>query len=205
MLISIKFSLKFLPNGSIKTLQHWFRWWLGAEQATSHCLNQWWLFYWHIYAPLSLNELKDVQSTTCLRPGDKPTETPLTPAINSLWPIDAIHRQTSWTTLFQVMVCRQLGVKPLYEPIVTSYLTSNFSYCNKVWHFWSKRSMQQLEKVHKQALRVVLNEYTSSYRVLLEAVSKPTLYVSRLKSIAIEDYNAMLMKIPNISMSFWIH
>ena len=21
---------------------HWFRWWLGAEQATSHYLNQWW-------------------------------------------------------------------------------------------------------------------------------------------------------------------
>ena len=22
--------------------QHWFRWWLGAGQATSHYLNQWW-------------------------------------------------------------------------------------------------------------------------------------------------------------------
>ena len=22
--------------------QHWFRWWLGAQQATSHYLNQWW-------------------------------------------------------------------------------------------------------------------------------------------------------------------
>ena len=22
--------------------EHWFRWWLGAEQATSHYLNQWW-------------------------------------------------------------------------------------------------------------------------------------------------------------------
>ena len=65
--------------------------------------------------------------------------------------------------------------------------------------------MYKLEKVHKQALRVVLNDYTSSYRVLLDTVSKPTLYVSRLKSIAIEAYNVMLMKIPNISMSCWIH
>ena len=38
--------------------QHWFRWWLGADQATSHYLNQWWLVYWHIYASLGLNELK---------------------------------------------------------------------------------------------------------------------------------------------------
>ena len=28
--------------------QHCFRWWLGADQATSHYLNQWWLVYWCI-------------------------------------------------------------------------------------------------------------------------------------------------------------
>ena len=37
--------------------QHWFRQWLGAIQATSHYLNQWWLVYWRIYASLGLNEL----------------------------------------------------------------------------------------------------------------------------------------------------
>ena len=72
--------------------------------------------------------------------------------------------------------------------IYNAFLTSNFSYCNIVWHFCSNRSMYKLEKVHKQALRVVLNDDTSSYRVLLDTVSKPTLYVSRQKSIAIEAY-----------------
>ena len=38
--------------------QHWLRKWLGADQATSHYLNQWWLVYWRIYASLGLNELK---------------------------------------------------------------------------------------------------------------------------------------------------
>ena len=37
--------------------QHWFRSWLGTDQATSHYLNQWWLIYWCIYASLGLNEL----------------------------------------------------------------------------------------------------------------------------------------------------
>ena len=36
--------------------QHWFRWWLGANQATSHYLNQWWLVYWCIYVSPGLNE-----------------------------------------------------------------------------------------------------------------------------------------------------
>ena len=39
-------------------LQHWFRYWLGAVQATSHYLNQWWLVYWRIYVSLGLNELR---------------------------------------------------------------------------------------------------------------------------------------------------
>ena len=39
-------------------IQHRFRQWLGADQATSHYLNQWWLDYRRIYASLGLNELK---------------------------------------------------------------------------------------------------------------------------------------------------
>ena len=37
--------------------QHWFRKWLGADQATSHYLNQWWLDNRRIHASLCLNEL----------------------------------------------------------------------------------------------------------------------------------------------------
>ena len=72
--------------------------------------------------------------------------------------------------------------------IYNAFLTSNFSYCNIVWHFCSNRSMYKLEKVHKQVLRVLLNDYTSCHRVLLDTVSKPTLCVSRLNCIAIEVY-----------------
>ena len=56
--IPTKISLKFVPKGPINNIfQHWFREWLGAVQATSHYLNQWWLVYWRIYASLGLNEL----------------------------------------------------------------------------------------------------------------------------------------------------
>ena len=37
---------------------HWLRWWLGADQATSHYLERWWLDCRRIYASLGLNELK---------------------------------------------------------------------------------------------------------------------------------------------------
>ena len=40
--------------------QHWFKLWLGANQATSHHLKQWWLVYWRIYASLGLNESRRI-------------------------------------------------------------------------------------------------------------------------------------------------
>ena len=70
--------------------------------------------------------------------------------------------------------------------IYNAFLASNFNYCDTVWHFCSNRSLYKLEKVHKQALKVVLNDYLISYRNLLKKVSEATLYVSRLKAIAIE-------------------
>ena len=44
--------------------QHWLRWWLGADQATSHYLNQCWYLYRRIYASLGLNELAIDQAHT---------------------------------------------------------------------------------------------------------------------------------------------
>ena len=56
-----KFGLGFLwillPRVQLTIYQDWFRKWLGADQATSHYLDQWWLDYRCIYASLSLNEV----------------------------------------------------------------------------------------------------------------------------------------------------
>ena len=56
--ISINISLKFVPCGPIPIFQHWFGWWLGADQVIIHYLNQWWLVYWRIHPSLSLNGLR---------------------------------------------------------------------------------------------------------------------------------------------------
>ena len=56
--------------------------------------------------------------------------------------------------------------------ICNAFIASNFNYCNTVWHFCSNRSLYKLEKFHKQALRMVLNDYSSSYRDLLDRAFK---------------------------------
>ena len=53
----LRFHWSLFIRVQLTLFQHWFRQWLGAGQATSHCLNQWWLVYWRIYVSLGLNEL----------------------------------------------------------------------------------------------------------------------------------------------------
>ena len=47
--ISIKISQKFVPEGPMNNIPAFLQIWLGADQATSHYLNQWWLHYRHIF------------------------------------------------------------------------------------------------------------------------------------------------------------
>ena len=46
--IRLLFHWNLFLRFELTVFQHWFRWWLGADQATSHYLNQWWLVYWRI-------------------------------------------------------------------------------------------------------------------------------------------------------------
>ena len=39
----LKFHWSLFLRVQLTIYQHWFRWWLGTDQSTSHYLNQWWL------------------------------------------------------------------------------------------------------------------------------------------------------------------
>ena len=50
-------SMKFVSQGPINNIPILLQIMAWAGRPTSHYLNWWWLFYWCIYVPLSLNEL----------------------------------------------------------------------------------------------------------------------------------------------------
>ena len=60
----LKFHWSLFLMVQLTISQHWFRIWLGADQATNHYLDQWWLDYRCIYASLGLNELIQPLGTT---------------------------------------------------------------------------------------------------------------------------------------------
>ena len=53
----LRFHWSLFLRFKLTIFQHCFRWWLGASQATSHYLNQWWFDYWCRYVWLGFNEL----------------------------------------------------------------------------------------------------------------------------------------------------
>ena len=82
--------------------------------------------------------------------------------------------------------------------LYNAFILSNFLYCSIVCHFCSSYCSYKMEKIQKRALRVVFNDYQASYQDLLDEVSRPTLYVSRMKAIAIEMFKC----VNNISSIF---
>jgi hypothetical protein len=75
--------------------------------------------------------------------------------------------------------------------VYKSFIRSNFSFCPIIWHFCSKQNTEKLEKLQHRALRIVFNDFNSTYEDLLEKVNMPTLHLARLRTIAIETYKCL--------------
>ena len=84
--------------------------------------------------------------------------------------------------------------------IYKSFIRSNFNDCPLVWHFCSKSSTDKLEKMQYRALRLVFNDFSGSYEVLLEKANMPTLHIDRIMLIAIETF-----KIPHKLSPVYLH
>ena len=86
------------------------------------------------------------------------------------------------------------------EVLVKSFILANFNYCPMVWHFCSCKNTAKIERIHKRALKFMLNDFTSDYETLIAKANTSTLEVKRLRSICTEiyktanDLNAPYMK-----------
>ena len=53
-----------------------------------------------------------------------------------------------------------------------TYILSNFNYCSTIWHYCGKIPTIKIEKLNRRALRIVLNNNTSTYYELLSMSKK---------------------------------
>ena len=52
--------------------------------------------------------------------------------------------------------------------IFNSIIKSQFSFCPLVWIFCSRTSNNMINKLHERSLRIILNDYSSDFNILLE-------------------------------------
>ena len=66
------------------------------------------------------------------------------------------------------------------EFLFNSFAYSNFNYCPFIWHFCSSKSLYNIKKIQKQALRLLHNNFASDYGELLKKIGKTTMEIKYL-------------------------
>jgi hypothetical protein len=81
---------------------------------------------------------------------------------------------------------RNIANEESKNTLYKTFVLSNFNYCATLWHFCSNKSLMKMEKLNKRALRVVFDDYSSSYCELLKMSNNECLLITRSKNIIIQ-------------------
>ena len=71
---------------------------------------------------------------------------------------------------------------------VPSFFTGQLSYCPLIWTFCSRQSNHLISKLQKLALRIIYNDYDSSFSELLETSNESTIHIKNLNFLMSEIY-----------------
>ena len=73
-----------------------------------------------------------------------------------------------------------------------AFLASEFGYCVLVWMFHSRKLNGRINKLHERALRIVYQDYVSSFTELLEKDKSTTIHNRNIQLLATELFNELL-------------
>ena len=69
--------------------------------------------------------------------------------------------------------------------LMTSFIISQFSYCPQIWMFCSGKMNRKINYIHERALRLVYEDYTSSFNDLLVKDESVCIHHRNIQSVAI--------------------
>ena len=75
--------------------------------------------------------------------------------------------------------------------IFKSFVMSNFTYCPLTWHFCGRQNNEKMEKIQERALRILYRDYESTYQELIERAHTTTVFLARLKTMALEVFKCV--------------
>ena len=72
-----------------------------------------------------------------------------------------------------------------------AFVESQFKYCPLVWFFQSRKSNTKINKIHEHALRILYNDYESTFDQLLSQDNSFTIHVQAIQRLCIEIYKCI--------------
>ena len=75
--------------------------------------------------------------------------------------------------------------------MINTFIYSNFNYAPLAWHFSSRNSQKKIEKVQDRCLRLLYDDYSSSYENLLNKSGQPSMELKRLRILALEVFKTL--------------
>ena len=104
--------------------------------------------------------------------------------------VKALCVKTNRKVIAFARVARYLDLqkaKLLYQ----SFVASTFKYCPLIWLFCGKTANENIDRVHKRALRVLLDDHESTFEVLLAKSNETTIHIQNLRVLMIEIYKTL--------------
>ena len=85
-----------------------------------------------------------------------------------------------------------------------SMIKSQFNYCPLVWMFCSRKSNNLINKVQERALRLITNDYQSSFNIFLDKYNEFSIHPRNLDTLMIELYKIIHHTAPPIINSLFV-
>ena len=76
--------------------------------------------------------------------------------------------------------------------IVNLFITSHFSHYPLVWMFHSRRLNNRIDHIHERALKIIYQDYNSSFKELLRKDSSLTIHQRNLKLLVTEMFTVKI-------------
>ena len=76
--------------------------------------------------------------------------------------------------------------------LANAFIDSQFNYAPLVWMFAGKTLLNRICKIHYGTLRVVYDDYNSSYDELLQLNNSPSIHQRHLRFLAIEVFKSIM-------------
>ena len=74
---------------------------------------------------------------------------------------------------------------------MNAFILSQFGYCNLIWMFHNRSLNNKINRIHERTLRIIYNDYSSTFSELLEKDNSVTIHERNLRNLATELYKVL--------------